>query len=218
MIRLSDTALALIAARCTTRWDQHYVPIKLRTDPVYPAVAAALGDKSLPVLDIGCGIGLLTQYLRGLGHTMPVVGFDYDDRKIASAQMMAAQLTGTAFHVGDARLDLPDHSGNVVILDILQFFQPVEQDALLREAARRVAAGGRLVIRSGLQDVTWRYRVTVWGDWLAKVTRWMKSGPVAYPTAEQFQRVLSDCGLRVSLNPLWGGTPFNNYLIVAEAR
>jgi SAM-dependent methyltransferase len=213
---LTPQALEAIARRCTKRWDQHYVSIKLRTDPVYGAVAARLAGDALPLLDVGCGIGLLAHFLYGVGDRRPVVGFDYDARKIESAQAMARTLPGTAFHVGDARTQLPAHSGHVVILDILQFFQPAEQDALLRSAAERLAPGGRLLIRSGLRDHTWRYRTTVVGDWLAKVTLWMKSGPVAYPTAEQFHRVLSASGLRVTLQPLWGGTPFNNYLIVAE--
>jgi len=215
-MNLTDEALQQIAARCAKRWDRHYVPIKLSTDPVYSAVAEALGDQALPILDIGCGIGLLAQFLRGLGVTAPLVGFDYDARKIESATAMAESLADVSFSVGDARTQLPAHAGQVVILDILQFFQPAEQNALLRVAAERVAPGGRLVVRSGIRDATWRYRLSVIGDWLAKATLWMKSGPVAYPTLDQFRDTLSACGLSVTCRPLWGGTPFNNYLIVAE--
>jgi len=66
-MKLSDQALGQIAARCRKRWDRHYVPIKLATDPVYAAVADLVLPTALPVLDIGCGIGLLTHDLRGLG-------------------------------------------------------------------------------------------------------------------------------------------------------
>lgn len=215
---LSEPALKTIATRCCRRWDRFYVPAKLRSDPVYGAVASELKDSPLPVLDIGCGIGLLAQYLRELGHIVPIRGFDYDARKIDSATTMTADLDDVSFHVGDARKDLPPHHGHVVILDILQFFTPVEQDALLHEAAQRVSAGGKLIIRSGLQDDSWRYRITVLGDVLAKATAWMKSGPVAYPTEAQFERVLGAAGLQVKVMPLWGGTPFNNYLIVAQRQ
>jgi trans-aconitate methyltransferase len=214
-MKLSDQALGQIAARCWKRWDRHYVPIKLATDPVYAAVADLVLPTALPVLDIGCGIGLLTHYLRGLGFEAPITGFDYDARKIESATVMAEGLSNVSFSVGDARTQLPPHAGHVVILDILQFFQPEEQNALLRVAAERLAPGGCLVIRSGVCDDTWRYRVTVAGDWLAKATFWMKSGPVAYPTLTQFEDTLSACGLQVNWQPLWGGTPFNNYLITA---
>jgi len=212
----TEPDLKAIAKRCHTRWDRYYVPAKLGTDPVYGAVASELGGTTFPVLDIGCGIGLLAHYLRGLGQGMPVTGFDYDKRKITSAIAMAKDLPGVGFSVGDARKDLPAHQGHVVILDILQFFTLPEQELLLREAARRVAAGGKLIIRSALRDASWRYRVTVLGDWIAKGTTWMKAAPVAYPAAEQFRRVLSTEGLAVKVVPLWGGTPFNNHLITAE--
>ena len=72
-----------------------------------------------------------------------------------------------------------------------------------------------MIIRSGLCENTWRHRVTIFGDWLAKLTFWMKAAPVCYPTREQFERVLSANGLRVRIQPLWGRTPFNN---LADAK
>ena len=207
-----------IAALCATRWHRDYTRIKLRTDPVYAAVLREVADTELPVLDIGCGIGLLAMYLRGAGFGAPITGFDYDEEKIRGAQEMARRsgFTDLSYSAGDARLNTPDFSGHVVILDILQFFHLEEQNALLRIAAARVAPGGKLIVRSGLRDATWRHRVTILGDWLAKLTFWMKAAPVCYPSREQFESVLTEAGLTVRTQPLWGGTPFNNYLIVAE--
>lgn len=209
-----------IAALCTTRWHRNYTQIKLRTDPVYAAALREVGGTVLPVLDVGCGIGLLALYLRGAGYSAPVTGFDYDSKKITAARLMAERsgFDGLSYAAGDARREMPEFSGHVVILDILQFFTEAEQDALLVLAAARVAPGGKLIIRSGLREATWRHRVTVFGDWLAKVTLWMKAGPVCYPTQDQFERVLGQNGLQVRLEPMWGGTPFNNYLIVAERQ
>ena len=52
--------------------------------------------------------------------------------------------------------------------------------------------------------------------YLARITFWMKDAPTRYPDAGQFQEVLSAAGLQVQVTPLWGGTPFNNHLVVAE--
>lgn len=207
-----------IAALCERRWDFFYTRSKLASDPVYQAVVREIGQSELPVLDIGCGIGLLAHYLRTCGHTAPITGFDYDQRKIASASDMVIKSgrQGLAFSAGDARTGLPDFTGHVVILDILQFFTPEEQNALLKAAAARVAPGGKLVIRTCLRDSSGRYKITVLGDYLAKMTFWMKDAPTAYPDADQFREVLSGEGLNVEISPLWGGTPFNNHLIVAQ--
>lgn len=215
---LSPESLKAIASLCPRRWDRHYTRSKLSTDPVYGAVLKHIQGTLLPLLDIGCGIGLLSHYLRAMGHKVPVMGFDYDARKISAAQIMAqkAGLDNICYEHGDARIQMPDFHGHVVILDILQFFTEAEQNALLTSAAARVAPGGSLIIRSGLRDVSWRFRITVLVDYIAKICLWMKAAPTRYPDADQFQRVLENAGLKVSIQPLWGGTPFNNFLIIAQ--
>ena len=75
-----------IARQFTGRWRQGYVRGKLRSDPAYEAVFERLKDLPQPVLDVGCGLGLLAFYLRERGFTPPVVGVDFDAEKIASAQ------------------------------------------------------------------------------------------------------------------------------------
>ena len=143
------------------------------------------------------------------------LGLDYDPRKIEAARRGAiithAREVSFAHH--DVRNGLPAHQGNVSILDILQFFTPEEQETLLKLAASRVAPGGMLIIRSGLRDASWRFKITVLGDWLAKATFWMKAAPTHYPSADDFQKILSPFG-NVKISPLWGGTPFNNHLII----
>ena len=218
---LSSQSLSRIARLCSfrnKRWERCYASMKLRSDPVYAAVAHELAGSALPVLDIGCGIGLLAFYLREAGYAADIAGFDYDAKKIACAQSMVARggYAGLSFMTGDARKSLPESSGHVVILDILQFFTREEQAALLRAAAARVAHGGRIIIRTGLQDGSRRFRITVAGDWLARLTLWMKSAPVCYPDRALFESVLGEAGLKVRLLPLWGATPFNNHLVVAE--
>jgi 2-polyprenyl-3-methyl-5-hydroxy-6-metoxy-1,4-benzoquinol methylase len=200
-----------------SRWNRYYVAAKLRSDPLYGAVLAELRGSTRPLLDLGCGVGLLAFYLREHGLPFPVHGLDYDGAKIAEANRMAA-IRGEReldFAEHDARHGLPEHHGDVTILDILQFFSAEEVARLLRLAAERVAPGGKLILRSGLRDSSWRFRITVAGDLLAKVTRWMKAAPTAYPSAESLRATLSPYG-EVRISPLWGSTPFNNHLIVME--
>lgn len=211
---MSDPVFKKIAGLFPGQWDRHYVASKLRTDPLYEALAASLRDSPLPLLDLGCGLGLLSFFLRSHGIDVPIHGLDYDVRKIevASRAAKTAGAMGLTFSRHDARTGLPEHQGNVSILDILQFFTPLEQEALLIQAASRVAPGGKLVIRSGLRDSSLRFKITVFGDLVAKASFWMKSAPVHFPTAQDFHRILSPFG-RVEISPLWGATPFNNHLV-----
>lgn len=201
----------------TGHWDRHYVAAKVKTDPVYGAIFDTLEGSDKPLLDIGCGLGLLAFYLRTRGLEFPMQCLDYDERKIRSANETTASqgFRDLTFATHDARLGLPEHCGNVSILDILQFFTPEEQQQLLCAAASRVAPGGKLVIRSTVRDSSWRFGVTVCGDILAKLSFWMKAAPTHYPTQEDFHHALKDFGT-VTIRPLWGNTPFNNMLIVLE--
>ncbi|MGI9244204.1 MAG: methyltransferase domain-containing protein, partial [Verrucomicrobiales bacterium] len=109
---------------------------KLNTDPLYNAVFAELCDEDLALLDLGCGLGLLAFYLRERGLEFPILGIDYDERKIDDAARLAGEggargYGDLEFRVGDARDGIPEFQGNVTILDILQFFSPEEQGKLL---------------------------------------------------------------------------------------
>ncbi|CAN5163144.1 class I SAM-dependent methyltransferase [soil metagenome] len=196
-----------------TRWHRHYSRTKLRTDPLYAAVFDELADSAWPVLDVGCGLGLFAFYLRTRGFAHGIVGIDYDRAKIIEAQGVArSRFEGITFTRADAREGIPSFSGNVTVLDILQFFRAAERETLLRAVAQNVAPGGKLILRTCLRDGSWRFRVSMAGDLFARLTFWMRSAPVDYPTADELSAVAHSEGLAGKFVPLWGRTPFNNYL------
>ncbi len=218
----SADALRIARAFLPDRWYgnrslYYYSRVKLRTDPLYPGVIEALRGTSAPVLDLGCGIGLLAHALRANGLSMPYRGVDIDAPKIAQAQRGAARagLQEVAFDVVDLALGMPAHIGSVAVLDVLQFVPPQAQDALLDTAIACIAPGGKLVIRTGLDDGSMRGRTTRRMDVLSRVVHWMPSAPKAYPDAERLRARFEAAGLRATFAPLYGNTPFNNWRIVA---
>ena len=216
---MSDTPLDIrrLAARFPGNHARYYAWCKFATDPLYAAVFTALTDTTAPLLDIGCGMGLCSFYLRERGCKFTMRGLDFDAEKIAIAQKAAAaHAPELVFETSDARTGLPAHSGSVTILDILQYLDPAAQTALLREAAARIAPGGKLVIRTGIEDPGWRFTLTKVTDWFAVLCFWMKSKPISYPRPETLTATLEACGLRGTIRPMWGRTPFNNWLAVFE--
>ncbi|MCP4847533.1 MAG: class I SAM-dependent methyltransferase [Verrucomicrobiaceae bacterium] len=197
-----------------SRWHRIYTIAKLRSDPLYNAVYNELEGSQLPLLDIGCGLGILAFYLRERDQLFPIKAIDYDQRKIIAAKNAARNHLSLDFIHGDIRDGLPDFSGNITILDILQFFSPKEQATLLRNAALSVARGGKLIIRSGISDNSLRFKTTRLGDRIAKATFWMKAAPTCYPEVHSIVKIMEQSGLRGEAHPLWGKTPFNNYLMV----
>ena len=200
------------------RWDYCYTLAKLRSDPLYPGVLDALRGSSAPVLDMGCGLGLLAHALRHDGQSMPYRGVDNDAAKIARAGKVAARagLAASSFEVMDLGTQLPVHRGSVAILDVLQYLNAEAQQALLRNAAAMLEGDGRLVMRMALADSSRRGRISRIGDRAANLIGWMQFRPRHYPDAESLRALLQQCGLQVSLRPLYGNTPFNNWLLVAH--
>ena len=85
-----DTARRIAQSFLPTRWFgnryyYYYSRAKLRSDPLYPGVVDALRGTQAPLLDLGCGIGLLAHALRTNGLSMPYRGVDIDAPKIAQA-------------------------------------------------------------------------------------------------------------------------------------
>ncbi len=203
------------------RYHYYYARAKLATDPVYDGVLDALRGTQQPLLDIGCGIGLLAHALHADGQALAYAGMDVDARKIAAAHIGArnASLRDTRFAVADIAREPPRHHGSVAILDVLQYLSEPGQRHLLHLCAREwLAEGGRLVIRSGLREDNTRSRVTRVADRLARVVGWMQAQPQHFPSREWFAQQFQALELRFDMQPLRGNTPFNNWLIVARPR
>jgi 2-polyprenyl-3-methyl-5-hydroxy-6-metoxy-1,4-benzoquinol methylase len=202
------------------RWHYYYSRIKLGSDPLYPGVATALRGSTLPLLDLGCGIGLLAHALRAGGVDLAYRGVDNDAGKIAQAHRAAttAALRDTRFELVDLAQAFPSHQGSVAILDVLQYLDDAAQQRLLAAAIAMLAPGGRLVIRTGIEDGSRRMRMTKGFDRVANVLGWMNAAPRNYPRAEALQQLLQEAALEAVFTPLRGRTPFNNWLVVATRR
>ena len=201
-----------------SRWHYYYARSKLATDPLYAAVVEALAGTHAPLLDLGCGMGLLAHCCRACGVAFSYHGVDNDIAKIELARAAAARagLSACRFDTLDLAQGMPAHQGSVALLDVLQFLPPERMAVLIAQAAACITDSGRLVIRTGLQDASWRTRVTKAADWFSRAIRWMNAAPRAYPTNAFLHEHLRAHGLEASFSPLWGNTPFNNWLVVAR--
>jgi SAM-dependent methyltransferase len=201
-----------VARRLASLYDRRdlrtYVRWKLAADRVYSAVLEQLPDE--PLVDIGCGVGLLPFFLREHGFRAPITGIDFDARKIDIARRAAVKYRDVEFIAGDARRELPPYP-NVVMLDILHYLDDGAQQQLLGNVARNARF---VVIRQGIRDKSWRYVTTAFVDAIGRGVRWMKADSLNYPTRERIINAFD--GFACDVTPLWGRTPYNNYLFVCR--
>lgn len=199
-----------VAALYDGRSLKEYARWKVRMDRAYDEVLGALRDDA-PLIDLGCGIGLLPFFLREHGRTALMIGIDFDRRKIEIAQRAATRQRGIEFIAGDAREPLPE-GHDIVIVDLLHYFDSASQQKILANAARAVRPGGVVVLRQGIRDGSWRYRFQAAVDAFARVVRWMQAENLNYPTREEIMAAFD--GFESEIRPVWGRMPYNNYLFV----
>lgn len=206
--------------RWYVRHDYYYARAKLGTDPLYPSVCDALRDTRAPLLDLGCGLGLLAHALRGDGQSLPYRGYDNDASKVERARLAAArrQLADVAFGVADLGAQLPAHRGSVALLDVMQFIPADAQVRAIDALLGMLDPGTRLVIRTGVADGSRRARITRFVDVFAKKVGWMNALPVHYPELDMLRARFDAAGVEGDFIPLHGNTPFNNWRIVATRR
>jgi SAM-dependent methyltransferase len=201
----TDDLAGTIAARYPSRFLRIYARSKIRLDPVYAAVFERVRDRDEPLLDVGCGIGLLAVYLRTRGFCAPIRGVDHDERKIGIARSVMPEAT---FGVADARTAI-DGSGTIVLLDLLHYFRAEEQARILESAAKSATT---VIIRDAIRDGSWRYRFTYLQETFSRVVRWLRAERLHFPAREDVMRPFA--GFDAEVVPLYGRTPFNNYLFV----
>jgi 2-polyprenyl-3-methyl-5-hydroxy-6-metoxy-1,4-benzoquinol methylase len=217
---LEPAAREAIVAHYAQRRHRFYARWKLKTDPVYAATATLLKDSALPLLDVGCGIGLLGQYLHASGARVLYKGVDHDGFKIDIAQAAARHAgLGQALDLRCAdAATLPPVSGHLVLLDILHYLPAARHRALLQAVTRHLAPDGLLVIRNVLREANWRFHATRVEEFFLRYSGWIPGGAQYYPSADELREPLEAAGLAVHIAPLRGRTPYNSYLLVARRR
>src|SRR5574338_514887 len=110
-----EEACARVASRFGERWLRMYAGQKLRSDPIFPAAFELLRDSPQPLVDVGCGVGLLAFYLRERNFQAPISGIDRDGRKIERACRVARRrYRDLSFTEVDAS-DSIERSGNMAL-------------------------------------------------------------------------------------------------------
>jgi 2-polyprenyl-3-methyl-5-hydroxy-6-metoxy-1,4-benzoquinol methylase len=218
MPTLDRSARDIIAQRYTRGFQRNYVRWKLAVDPAYAATSDLLAGRPMPLLDIGCGMGLLGHYLHACGTLTQYVGLDHDPRKITAGSQAARHgKLDSLMQLYQADIaDLPPLQGHVVLLDILHYLPASRQAPLLQSAAKHLAPHGQLIIRNVLREPNWRFHMTRVEEYFLRVSGWMRNGAQHYPSAGEIRAPLEVAGLTVTIQPLHGRTPYNSYLIVAK--
>lgn len=208
---------------------------KLGGDPVF---AALLRDGRIAsrarIVDLGCGMGVLPALLaaveKSAAESWPekwappatdwtLHGFDLRSGAIAAGQRALADLGHRVrLAVDDVSTAPLPTSDVVVILDVLHYIDAAAQQALLARVHSALAPGGSLLLRVADAAPTWRFRLTLAGDWCVLFARgfaWPRFW--CRPIAE-WTSLLEAIGFTAHAQSMSEGTLFANVLLVATKR
>ncbi len=127
-------------------------------------VATPLGD----LLDIGCGQGRILKLLASRAQRVVGVDIDSDARRLARAELLLAGSPNCSLRHGDMyALPFADEEFDTIILDGV-LTEAERPTAAIREAARLLRAGGRLLLLSATGRRTARQIKSDFADWAAQ--------------------------------------------------
>jgi SAM-dependent methyltransferase len=206
-----------IPSRFPGRFLQGYVRWKVAFDPIYATVPENVHSTTEPLIDLGCGVGILELTLRAQGFTAPIIGVDHDERKIAVARDVTKEFADVTYVMADARAPLP-RRGNVVMFDLLHYFSDSDQQRILANIVEALPPGGTAIIREGLREPNWRYWMTYYWEVFARVNGWLKAEQLNFPTREVFSRAFPSPEFTIESRLFAGKLLTNNYLFVIRRK
>lgn len=136
-----------------------YMRIKTKLEGNYE-----LFDQLLPkrgrIMDVGCGYGFLSYMLHWMSPEREILGVDYDEEKIITAQhgyLKGAQLSFKCVDVTNHTFEKFDA---FVITDVLHYLQAHEQEKVLSACISQLEPGGLIIVRDGDSDLGKRHEGT----------------------------------------------------------
>jgi len=209
----------------------HYARGKVSIDPAYLGILRlGLIAPNARVLDLGCGQGLVAATLlaadalshRGEWPTgwppaptgVRVRGIELMLRDVERArQALADRATIEQQDIRTADYGVADA---IIILDVLHYLSPSDQETVLERVRTALPSGGALVLRVGDAGAGLPFRMSLWVDRIVTFARGHRIAAMHCRALSEWMALLERLGFAVRAVPMSMGTPFANVLLVAR--
>ena len=217
--------------RNTGRFSWHFARGKLAYDPIFAELLArGLIPDGAHILDLGCGLGLLSSWLTAAQDlwrhaAWPASwpkpprfasyhGIERAGREVARACKALKAGTVTC---GDIRTSVFGAANVVTIFDVLHYIDRASQDRVLeRVCAALTPRGGLLLLRIGDAAAGWRFHITRLVDVLMTSIRGARRQRLHCRPLASWIACLDALGFDVTAVSMSHGTLFANVLLVAH--
>lgn len=190
---MSDSLYKLYSDSTLT--ERFYARLRWRLCPFYEIERLIPGKAN--ILDIGCGFGLLSNYMALMSEDRKVLGIDLSEKRIAAAKKTIGRRANIDFIIADVKnLDIANCDA-VVITDFLHHISFKEQERLLENIYSRLKNGGRLILQDVDASRPCRYFFTRALDRALNVGK-----PLYYRSKKDWQKLLQGVGFNVEVSSI----------------
>lgn len=215
--------------RTSGRFAWYFARGKLSGDPVFAGLlemgAITNGAR---LLDLGCGQGLLASWLRAARQLFeegqwqtrwpePPRLSAYRGIELMVSDVQRASAAGTEnveFVQGDIRTTDFGKADTVVILDVLHYIEPEEQEQVLKRVREALLPSGKLVLRIGDADGGLPFLYSNLVDRVVFFLRGHRVAKLHTRSLREWRDLLSGLGFNVESLPMNKGTPFASTLLL----
>ncbi|TSC63492.1 MAG: Uncharacterized protein G01um101493_425 [Microgenomates group bacterium Gr01-1014_93] len=191
-------------------WERFLSNFKFWEEP-YEVVERILPEKGV-VIDLGCGEGLLANYLALASLERKIIGFEIDPGRLERARK---GIKNTTFKVGDI-VNLSYPKGDVYLLFHVLHHLPSEeaQEKVLKKIKEKLSSGGKLIIVEVYVETSIKYLAAWIADhflvpWVFEKRFFTR---VYFRGERQWKDLLKSLGYNVKLKLEIKGRPFPNVI------
>ena len=206
MSKLRKKVLALYKGQGLKTW--LYTHIRYRLCPFARIAEHVPEDAS--ILDLGCGVGMLSNYLNLRSSKSKVLGVDLNENRIDCAVRTVKRREHIEFQLKNAlELNEDFFFDAVTMTDFLHHLSEEGQRELLEFLHGRLPVQGRLVIQDVIEKPRWKLFVA------DRLDRMLNKGVVSnYRTEQGWKDFLGSLGFQVEVYPAGQGLPLPDAIFV----
>jgi len=190
-------------------WERLHIRLRWRLCP-FVAIAGFV-PPAARVADIGCGRGMLANYLALGDPSREVTGIDRQESRLRAALATVGDRPNIRFRAQDAR-ELEGESLDVAILsDMLHHLDYPDQESLLRSCHRMLRPGGLLLLEDVCEIPRWKFFSHYLIDRTLNKGRGQK-----FRKLQGWRELLERIGFAVETRPAHQGIPLSDHLFICR--
>jgi len=191
-------------------WRQKlYVKLRWRLCP-FEEVEKYVPQKG-KILDLGCGYGILANFLTLKSKEREVLGIDGSAERIAVANLSIGDRKNIRFFSQDIKDVAPGSCRGVVMTDFLHHIPLAVSENLFKIIYEKLALGGTLVIQDADNFPRWKYFCSLLVDTLLNIGK-----PLYYRSALEWKKTLENFGFKVAIAKAQKDLPFPDIILICE--